>query len=92
MIREKFIHKYGKKLKYFKSRFNLTYDYKKKEYLSLNKIVKGNIQYLKVYLINIILFSKCPDIITSQTGGSIVASILTEGFRHIKIYNLGIYT
>ena len=90
MIREKFIHKYGKKLKYFKSQFNLNYDYKKKEFLS--KLVKGNIQYMKVYLINIIIFSKCPDIITSQTGGSIVASILSKGFRHMKIYNLGVYT
>jgi hypothetical protein len=46
---------------------------------------------MKIYLINIIILSKCLDIIASRTAGSIVAFILTNGFRNIKIYNLGYY-
>ena len=46
---------------------------------------------MKIYLINIILLSKCRDIIVSRTSGSIGAFILTDGFRYNKVYNLGLY-
>jgi hypothetical protein len=46
---------------------------------------------MKTYLINIIILSKCIDIITSKTAGAIVAFILTNGFRNKKIYDLGYY-
>ena len=46
---------------------------------------------MRTYLINIIILSKCLDIITSKTAGSIVTFILTNGFRNIKVYNLGHY-
>lgn len=91
LIREKFIHKYGKRLKYIKSRININYDYKKKELLAFNKNIKGNLEYMKIYLINIIILSRCLDIITPRTAGSIVTFILTKGFRNIKVYNLGAY-
>jgi hypothetical protein len=91
LIREKFINKFKKKLKYIKSKTNINYDYKKKELLAFNKNIKGNLEYMKTYLINIIILSKCIDIITSKTAGAIVAFILTNGFRNKKIYDLGYY-
>ena len=91
LIRKKFIKKFGKKLKYIKSKIKINYDYKKKKYLANYINLKGNIPYYKIYLINIIILSKCLDIITSRTGGSLVAMILTKGFRNTKIYYLGWY-
>jgi hypothetical protein len=91
LIREKFINKFGKKLKYIKSKTDIKYNYKKKELLAFNEKIKGNIEFMKIYLINIIILSKCLDIIASRTAGSIVAFILTNGFRNKKIYNLGYY-
>lgn len=91
IIRKKFILEFGKKIKYIKSTININYDYKSKKYLVFSKNIKGNINYWKTYLINIIILSKCLDIITSRTGGSIVAFILTKGFRNMKVYNLGYY-
>ena len=38
-----------------------------------------------VYLINIIILSKCKDIIVSRTNGALGAYILTEGFRKTKV-------
>lgn len=91
IIREKFIKTYGGKLKYIKPLINIKYDYNKKELLAFNKEIKGNLSFMKIYLINIIILSKCIDIISSQTAGSIVAFILSKGFRNKKIYNLGYY-
>jgi hypothetical protein len=91
LIREKFIFKFGNKLKYYKSQININYDYHQKEFLAYNNNIKGNLEYMKVYLINIIILSKCLDIIASRTAGTIVTFILTKGFRNIKIYDLGYY-
>ena len=91
LIREKFILNIGKKLKYIKSNKNINYDYNKKELLAFNKNISGNHLYMKIYLINILILSKCLDIITSKTAGSIVAFILNKKFRNIKVYELGFY-
>ena len=90
-IRDKFIKQFGKKLKYIKSRIKINYDYKKKQYLANCINLKGNIPYYKIYILNIIILSKCLDIITSRTGGSLVAMILSKGFRNTKVYYLGWY-
>ena len=91
LIRQIFINKLGKKLKYIKSKININYDYKKKNLLAFNNNLKGNIYFMKLYLINIIILSKCLDIISSKAGGSLVALILSKSFRNIKIYELGYY-
>lgn len=91
IIREKFINKFGKKLKYIKSKVNLHYNYKEKKLLAFNHNIKGNISFMKIYLINIIILSKSLDIIISKTGGSLVTLIISKGFRNIKVYNLGSY-
>ena len=70
---------------------DITYNYKAKEYLCYNKNINGNLNYNKVYLINIIILSKCTDIISAKTGGAIGTFILSNGFRNNKIYNLGYY-
>lgn len=90
-IRKKFIKEFGNKLKYIIYKYNIKYDLKKKIYLSYNDKIKGNLNFLKIYLINIIILSKCNDIITARTNGAVAAFILTEGFRNSKIYNLGLY-
>lgn len=91
LIREKFIKEFGKKIKYLKTKQNIIYNYKKKELLSINKNVKKNFNFMKIYLISIIILSKCIDIISARTSGSIGAFILTNGFRNYKIYYLGEY-
>ena len=91
LIREKFILEFGIKLKYIKNPFIINYDYNKKDLLTFNNNVKGNLEFMKLDLINIIILSECLDIITSRTGGSLVVFILSKGYRNEKIYNLGAY-
>ena len=91
IIREKFIKKYGEKLKYIKYKTNINYDYNKKPLLGFNKNIKGNYSFMKVYLINIIILSKCIDIIAAKTSGTLIAFVLSNGFRNKIIYDLGVY-
>lgn len=90
-IRKKFISKLGNKLKYIKSNEIINYNYVNKEYLAFNNNIKGNFKYLRIYLLNIIILSKCIDIICSRTAGSVGAFIFSEGFRNSKVYYLGRY-
>ena len=90
-IRNKFILKIEKKLKYLKSEKNIEYNYNNSEYIALNKHIKGNINFIKIYLINVIIVSKCIDVICSRTAGSVGAFILSNGFRNFKVYFLGRY-
>ena len=90
LIRNKFKGEFGKKLKFIKQN-KIKYNYNKKYFLSHYKTFKGNINNMKIYLINIIILSKCLDIITARTSGSIGAFILSNGFRNSKVYFLGEY-
>ena len=89
LIRDKFTKEFGFKIKYFVVK-KIKYNYKNKFSLSKNNNVKG-LQYSKIYLINMIILSKCIDILSANTSGSIGVFILTNGFRYSKIYNLGNY-
>ena len=91
IIRQKFINNFNKKIKFYKYKHNINYNYKTKLKLAYNKSIKGNIEFMKIYLINIIIFSKCIDIITARTSGAAGAFIITNGFRNNKIYFLGEY-
>lgn len=91
LIRNKFILEIGKKLKYIKSKSNINYNYKNRKNLAFNNNIKGNINFIKIYLINIIIISKCLDVICSRTAGSVGAFIFSKGFRNIKVYYLGRY-
>ena len=91
IIRKKFINKFGKKLRYYKYRENIKYDYEKGEFLYKNIHLHKNFELNKIYLINIYILSKCIDIVTARTGGAIALFFLTEGFRNSKVYYLGDY-
>ena len=90
IIRKKFIISFGKKLKFI-SQKNIKYNYKSKKFLSNYKNIKGNINNMKQYLINIIILTKCIDIISARTSGSIGVFIFSNGFRNAKVYFLGEY-
>ena len=90
LIRKRFVKKFGKKLKFIKQK-NIKYNYKSKKFLSSYKNIKGNISNMKEYLFNILILSKCIDIICARTSGSIGVFILSNGFRNAKIYFLGEY-
>ena len=90
-IRGKFIKEFENKLKYLIFTQNIDYDYKNKNYLLYNKNILGNLQYSKIYLLNMIILSKCIDIISSRASGSIGIFIFKNGFRFSKVYDLGIY-
>lgn len=91
MLRDVFIKHFGHKLKYYIYEKKIKYNYKEKKLLGYNKNVKSNIQYSKIYLINIIILSKCIDIISSRTSGAIGIFVFRKRFRYIKIYNIGYY-
>ena len=90
-IRNKFIKSLKNKLKYLIYEKNIDYNYTKKDYFAYNKNVIGNLEFVKIYLLNMLILSKCIDIISAQTSGSIGVFILSNGFRNNKVYNLGYY-
>ena len=91
IIRQDFLRAIGMKVKYILSNRNLTYDYSKKKLLAHSINFRKNINYHKIYLLNIIILSKCLDFLGAKTSGTIGVYLLTKGFRHSKVYNLGIY-
>ena len=90
LILEKFKSRFDNKLKYYRDK-PIRYNYTEKKYLAYNTDIFGNINFHKIYLINIIILSNCIDIISSKAGGLWGAMILSKGFRNFKIYNLGYY-
>ena len=90
-IRNKLIKEFGNKIKYLLPYRYIKYDYKNKIFLAYNKNIGGNLKNLKIYLMNIIILSKCLDIIACRTNGSSGTFIFTKGFRNFKIYYLGLY-
>ena len=91
-IRNKFIKKFGKKLKYLLPDIKIDYNYEEASYLSYYDGVYGNMKFQKTYLLSMILLSKCLDIITSRTSGAAGAYILSKGFRKDLVYYIGEYT
>lgn len=90
IINQKFKSRFGNKIKNYKNT-NINYNYKEKKFLAFNKNILGNSNYQKNYLMNIIILSKCIDIISSISSGTIGALVLSKGFRNAKLYNLGLY-
>ena len=81
LIRDKFKNKYNEKLKHLETNLSFNYNYSRNEYLAYNKNINGNFNLMKDYLTNIIILSKCIDIICGRTNGSVMAFILTKGFE-----------
>jgi hypothetical protein len=90
-IRQKVIRGIGIKVKYLLNKKQIFYNYTKKSPLAYNIDFKANIEFNKIYLLNIIILSKCLDFLGANTSGTIGVFILTNGFRKYKIYNLGYY-
>ena len=91
IIRNRLIVEFRDKLKYIKSKTNIEYNYKEKNWLYKNKILYKNIDFHRIYVMNIFILSKCIDIITARTGGSIALFMISDGFRNQKVYYLGYY-
>ena len=89
-IKNKFKNEFEKKLKYIEFEKQVEYNYSQKEFFSSNKNAQG-IDFQKIYLFNVIILSKCIDIISARTHGAAVAFILSEGFRKNLVYDLGEY-
>ena len=90
-IRDKFIKKFGNKLKYLLPDKKINYSYKNKDFLTFNYKVYGNLEFMKTYLLSVIILSKCVDIITARTSGAAGAFILSKGYRNQLVYYLGEY-
>ena len=91
IIREKYIKEFEIKIKHLIPKEKINYDFKQKSAIGNNRIVKGNLEYAKNYVLNIIILSKCLDIVVARCSGAAGVFILTEGFRNVLIYNLGEY-
>ena len=89
-IRKKFIKEFSNKVKELHA-FKLNYNYSSNNFLNFNEKIYGNIQFNKQYLVNIIILSKCLDLVTSRCSGASGILVLTNGFRFMKVYDLGIY-
>ena len=91
IYRNIFSKSFPSKNKQIRLKIKINYDYSQKLYFGLNKDVKGNIEFNKIYLLNIIILSKCLDLIATKCNGTVGILILTNGFRNTKIYDLGLY-
>jgi hypothetical protein len=91
IIRNEFIRGLGIKVKCLLNKAKIIYNYSSKKFLAYNINFKKNIEFNKIYLLNIIILSKCLDFIGAKTYGTIGIFILTNGFRNYKVYDLGHY-
>ena len=91
IIKKKFVPNFRSKIKLLNPKTKINYNYDEKDFINLNKNINGNIEYIKNYVLNTIILSRCLDIVTSRCSGTAGIFILTNGFRHTKIYNLGEY-
>ena len=89
-IKERYINKFKDKIKHLNPNKVINYNYKQPTIITYNKVVKGNLDYARNYLLNIIILSKCTDLVTVRCSGAAGVFILTEGFRNTLIYNLGL--
>ena len=90
-IKERYINEFKQKIKYLNPNVAINYNYEQPTLITRNQAVKGNLDYARNYLLNIIILSKCTDLVTVRCSGAAGVFILTEGFRNSLIYNLGLY-
>ena len=70
-IRQKFISAIGLKAKCLLNKKKIVYNYTSKKFLAFNVNFKKNIEFNKIYLLNIIILSKCLDFLGAKTNGTI---------------------
>ena len=88
-IKKKFIPEFKDKVRYLNPKMTLRYI--NESISDVKEQLKEFHENVKVYLINIVILSKCLDIIVCRCSGSAGVFILTNGFRYSKAYNLGYY-
>ena len=91
ILKGKFINEFDNKIKLFEPKEKINYDYKSSNNIMLNKDINGNLEYARNYLINMIILSKCIDIVSAKGSGAAGIFILTNGFRYSFVYNIGEY-
>ena len=85
-IRNTFIKEFGEKLKMVQNK-NIDY---KGGFIGENKNLQG-IEFQKIYLLSIIILSKCIDVILARCNANLGVFLFSEGFRESKLYSLGHY-
>ena len=88
-FRDKFASSFSKKVKQLRPKKRIDYDYLKKDFINKNINIQGSEEFNKIYLLNIIILSDCLDLITARCSATTGLFVLTTGYRHIKIYELG---
>ena len=88
-IKKKFIPEFKDKIRYLNPK--LSFKYIDKNITNINQQIREFHDFVRIYVINIIIISKCLDVVISRCYGAASAFILTEGFRYSKVYNLGLY-
>ena len=88
-IRNKFIPEFKDKIRYLNPKMPLNYI--ENNITDINEQMKEFNDFVRIYVINIVIISKCLDVVISRCYGAASVFILTEGFRHSKVYNLGTY-
>ena len=90
-MRDLFEKSFINKIRQIKPKIRINYDYSGKKTLAHNENIRGNIEYNKIYLLNVIILSKSLDIATARCTAAAGIFILSNGFRNKKIYDLGLY-
>ena len=91
LIREKFKKEFGNKIKFLQYKKKLNWDYNSTKFLGQNALLIGNKEFTEIYILNIIILSKCLDIIGGICNGLFGVFTISNGFRNTKIYDLGVY-
>ena len=81
----------NKFVKAFDNKVKVLYPKDLKNITNYYESVNRKLSSVKIYLLDVIILSKCLDIIASKNSGCAGAFIMTEGFRHKKIYDFGVY-
>lgn len=82
LIRKKFQEEFGNKIKYLHYKKKLNYDYNSKILLGQNPLIKGNKEFTEIYILNIIILSKCLDIIGGISNGLFGVFTISNYFRN----------
>ena len=91
IIKERYIKEIKNKIKYLNHKVKIIYDYNHHKDLSENPLIKGNLDFTKTYLLNVIILSKCIDFIAARCSLAAGVFIITKGFRNSFVYNLGLF-
>ena len=76
-------------MKYLNPKYSLNYI--NNNITDIKEQLKEFHNFVRIYIINMVMISKCLDVIISRCHGAAGVFVLTEGFRNTKIYDLGIY-